>query len=62
MQPTDTDYSWSFKSSVGKAQLELRKDLKTSAAAVGERPLFKCGPAGMFEDHSEGTGVTEEKA
>ena len=38
VQLTDTDYSWSFKSGVGRAQDELRREMKTAAAAVGEVP------------------------
>ena len=44
VQLTDTDYSWSFKSGVCRAQDELRREMKTAAAALGEVPKFKCGP------------------
>ena len=44
LQITDTDYSWSFKSGIIKSQNELRRNMKTAAAALGEVPTFKCGP------------------
>ena len=43
LQVTDTDYSWSFKSGVAKAQMELRKQLKAEAALQGKQCTFKCG-------------------
>ena len=49
MQPTDTDYSWSFKDGVRKAQGDLRRDMKAAAAAEGEVPKLKCGPKEIIQ-------------
>ena len=42
IQVTDTDYSWSFKSSVAAAQLQERAEQKLAAKALGVTPEFKC--------------------
>ena len=42
IQLTDTDYSWSFKSSVAAAQMQERAEQKLAAKALGVTPEFKC--------------------
>ncbi len=49
MQPTDTDYSRSFKDGLRKAQGDLRRDMKAAAAAEGEVPKLKCGPKEIIQ-------------
>ena len=61
VQPTDTDYSWSFKSGVGRAQEQLRREMKTAAAATGEVPKFKCGPREIVKLIHEGMKIQEER-
>jgi hypothetical protein len=57
VQLTDTDYSWSFKSGVCRAQDELRREMKTAAAALGEVPKFKCGPREIVKLIYEGMKI-----
>ena len=65
IQLTDTDYSWSFKNDVRKAQDELRRDMKAAAAVTAEVPKFKCGPREIvkiiFEAQQAQTTRCEEK-
>ena len=53
MQPTDTDYTRSFKDAVREAQGDLRRDMKAAAAAEGEAPKLKCGPKEIMEKSYE---------
>ena len=49
VQLTDTDFSWSFKSSVAAAQMKVREEQKAQAKARGEIPTFKCGFAEIMQ-------------
>jgi hypothetical protein len=44
LQLTDTDISFSFKSSARRIMGEVRREIKAKAESAGARATFRCGP------------------
>ncbi len=53
LQLTDTDFSFSFKSSARSVMSKLRKEMKLKAAAEGVQATFKCGAYEIMRITSE---------